>query len=218
MRILTLDAALAHSAAGVVVDGAERAVCAEDGREGQATRLPVMAERVLDQAGLLASELDLVAVTVGPGSFTGIRAALALAHGLAAALAIPVVGVTVGEAFGALAPAGSGVVWAAIDNRRGRVFLDRGGNVAAFALDELPAPDRPVTIGGDAAAEAAARLGQRGHPVRVSDARFPSPRGIATAALRRIQGAIPPLPALPLYVDPPAVRPNPAGLRPPPQR
>ena len=46
-----------------------------------------------------AADLDLVAVTVGPGSFTGIRAALALAHGLALAAGVPVIGVTVGEAL-----------------------------------------------------------------------------------------------------------------------
>jgi tRNA threonylcarbamoyl adenosine modification protein YeaZ len=217
MRILTLDAALSRSVAGVVVDGVERAACAEEGREGQATRLPVMVERVLEQAGLSPSELDVIAVTVGPGSFTGIRAALALAHGLAAALAIPVVGVTVGEALAAVDPSG-GAIWAAIDNRRGRVFLDRCGNVAAFALDELPDPGGPVTIGGDAAAEVAGRLRPRGCPIRVSDTPFPAPAGIAGAALRRMGGALPPLSALPLYVDPPAVRPNPAGLRPPPQR
>lgn len=216
-HLLTLDSALARSAAGVVVDGAEGASRAEDGREGQATRLPVMVERVLDQAGLSPAELDLIAVTVGPGSFTGIRAALALAHGLATALSTPVIGVTVGEALAAIDPAIPGVFWTAIDNRRGRVFLDRGGNVAAFSLDELPGPEGPITVAGDAAAEVADRLRQRGYIVRLSDMRFPPPAGIAAAALRRMQGALPSLSALPLYVDPPAVRPNPAGLRPPPR-
>ena len=48
---------------------------------------------------MTAASLDLVAVTVGPGSFTGIRAGLALAHGIALAAGVPVVGVTVGEAL-----------------------------------------------------------------------------------------------------------------------
>ena len=70
-----------------------------DATRGHAALLPVMAGAVLASRRDAAASLDLVAVTVGPGSFTGIRAGLALAHGIALAAGVPVVGVTVGEAL-----------------------------------------------------------------------------------------------------------------------
>jgi len=144
-------------------------------------------------------------VTVGPGSFTGLRAALSLAHGIGAAAGVPVAGVTVGEALDV--PADDRLQWAAVDTRRGRVFLDCGGNVRSVALDKLPAPARPVTVGGDAGAVVAERLAGAGYDVRLGQA-WPGPAGIAAAALRRAAAGLAPRPAQPLYVDPPEARPG----------
>ena len=99
MRILAFDAALARCAAAVVLDDETVAVREAAATQGHAALLPAMARNVLAEAATAAASLDLVAVTVGPGSFTGIRAGLALAHGIALAAGVPVVGVTVGEAL-----------------------------------------------------------------------------------------------------------------------
>jgi tRNA threonylcarbamoyladenosine biosynthesis protein TsaB len=142
MRILALDAALARCAAAIVVDHEAIAMRQTAATRGHAALLPVMAKDVLAEAAIAAASLDLVAVTVGPGSFTGIRAGLALAHGIALAAGVPVVGVTVGEALADLLPhLGERQLWVAIDSRRGRVFLEQGDTVVAVPLDALPMPD-----------------------------------------------------------------------------
>lgn len=217
MRILALDAALAQCAAGVIVDDALIAERHEAGARGQAALLPPMAAAVLAEAGLDAASLDLVAVTLGPGSFTGLRAALALAHGIALAAGRPLVGVTVGEALAEALPGLTArELWSAIDSRRGRVFLERGGEIVALARTALPAPAGPVAVAGDAAAEVASRLAARGADVMLTDARQPRIRHVALAAARRHAGKLPPREPLPVYVDPPEAKLPAGGLRPPP--
>lgn len=217
MRILALDSALARCSAGVIEGETLRAARRDTAERGEAARLPRMAEQVLASAGVLPVSLDLVAVTVGPGSFTGIRAALALAHGIAIAAGIPVVGVTVGEALAdALPHLGERDFWCAIDSRRERVFLERGGRIVSCALEALPEPEGRIAVGGDAAIAVAARLAARGADVMLTDARLPEPRHVAMAALARQAGRLSPVAAQPLYVDQPEVRLPARGLRPPP--
>jgi tRNA threonylcarbamoyl adenosine modification protein YeaZ len=218
MVILGLDASLARCSAAVLAGGAVAAEAREDGARGYATVLPAMARDVLRAAGVQAAGLDGVAVTVGPGSFTGLRAALALAHGMALASGRPVLGVTLAEALGEAVPERFGrPLWVAIDSRRGRIFLHSGeGDFAATALSDLPHPAGPVAVAGDAAVEVAARLAARGDDVMLTDARLPLARHVAAAGLRRLSGELPPLAAQPLYVDAPEARLPAGGLRPPP--
>ena len=217
MRILALDAALARCAAAVVVDCEVLASRQTGATQGHAGLLPVMARDVLAEAVVAAPSLDFVAVTVGPGSFTGIRAGLALAHGIALAAGVPVVGVTLGEAFADSLPRlGERHLWVAIDSRRGRVFLERGDMVVTTMLDALPEPAGKLAVAGNAAAAVAARLAARGVDVMLTDARLPIARHVAMAAECRFRGTLRPLPAQPLYVDPPEARVPVAGQRPPP--
>ncbi len=219
MRILVLDSALARCTAAVVVDEVVVAARSEARQQGQEAVLPAMARDVLDsrRGADGATGLDLVVVTVGPGSFTGIRAGLALAHGIGLALDIPVVGVTVGEAIADAFPhLGERELWVVTDSRRGHVFLERGGDVASLALDAVPMPAGKVAIAGNAAARVAARLAAGGANVMLTDARFPLPRHLALVAARRHAGTIPPRPPQPLYVDPPEARPPVGGTRPSP--
>ncbi len=90
-------------------------------------------------AGLKFAALDLVGVTIGPGSFTGVRVGLAFAKGLGLALGIPCVGVGALDALAATAGS-DGKVAAAIDARRGQVYLqlfEQGRPVSAPEAADL---------------------------------------------------------------------------------
>ncbi|MBV9734643.1 MAG: tRNA (adenosine(37)-N6)-threonylcarbamoyltransferase complex dimerization subunit type 1 TsaB [Acidisphaera sp.] len=204
MRILALDAALARCSAGLVEDRVLLAARQAEAARGHAALLPALARQVMEEAG---RRIDLVAVTVGPGGFTGLRAALSLAHGVALGAGVPVIGVSVGEALAdALPHLGVRALWVAIDSRRGRVFLECEGTVRAWAAGSLPEPSGPVAVAGDAAAPVAAALAARGSDVMLTDARLPLPRHVALVAERRHLGALPARAAQPMYVDPPEVR------------
>ena len=166
-----------------------------------------MVNDCLNNAGLRAVDLDLVAVTVGPGSFTGIRGGIALGQGIAFAADRPLVGVTVGEALAQSLPQlGGRKLWCAIGSRRGRIFLERDGDILSLAVSELPEPDAPVAVAGNAAADVASRLAARGFNVMLTDARMPAGRSVAQVAERRWHGLVRPLSAQPLYVDPPEAK------------
>ncbi|MFC3124873.1 tRNA (adenosine(37)-N6)-threonylcarbamoyltransferase complex dimerization subunit type 1 TsaB [Pseudoroseomonas globiformis] len=210
-----MDGALARASAAVWADGHVLAHAAAEGARGQAVALPPMVADVLRRAGLLATELDAVAAVVGPGGFTGLRAALALAQGLALAAGKPAIGVTTGEALAAALPdavRGSHPVWSVTDTRRGRVLLERlvpGAWAAeampqAFTLDAVPHPEEPTLLVGDAAEAVAAA--SPGHGFILMGLALPDAAAVAAVAARRLSGAVRMLPALPLYVEPPAVR------------
>jgi tRNA threonylcarbamoyl adenosine modification protein YeaZ len=224
MLILVLDAALARCTAAITRGGNILSERRLDQTRGHALLAPMAAD-VRTESGIAAQALDAVAVTIGPGSFTGLRAALALAHGIALAAGCPVVGVTIGEAMaeGYAPPTAGRVLWTVIDSRRGRVFLDRGpapdgtARIAAFGLDSLPVPGFPVALAGDAATEVAARLAAADADVALSDLRLPQAAHIARAAARQFACGHPLRPAQPLYIDPPEAKLPAGGLRPAPQ-
>jgi len=209
MRLLVLDAALSRCLAAVVEDGNLRAERIAAGAHGQAAALPPLALAVLD------GPVDAVAVGVGPGSFTGLRSAIALAQGIATARGIPLVAVTTGEALAATSgPLDSGATpatWSATENRRGQLFVERFaadgtalGPPEVLAEAALPQPEVLTRIVGDGAPRAAARLAARGCPVVLGETRQIEPLALAAVARRRLSGELPALPVEPVYVEPPA--------------
>lgn len=140
MRVLAIDTALRTCAACVIEGDAETGESREIAREaeamerGHAEALLPLLERVVSRVEGGFEALDRVAVTVGPGSYTGLRVGLSAARAVGLAVGIPVVGVTTLSAL--LAPAlaempqdagGSGAVAAAIDARHGGVYLQAIG-------------------------------------------------------------------------------------------
>lgn len=204
MRLLVLDAALSRCLAALVVNGSLLAEQIAEGAHGQAAALPPLVESVLD------GPLDAVVVGIGPGSFTGLRSAIALAQGVAAARGIPLVAVTTGEALAATAEPGI-PVWAATENRRGQLFMERFsadgvalGAPEVVAEADLPRPDTLIRLVGDGAPRAVARMVARGWPVALGDGRQIESLALAAVAQRRLSGSLPPRAAEPAYIDPPA--------------
>jgi len=207
--------------AGRVVASMER-----NGQTGDAARLPGMVAEMLADQKLVAGDLAAIATSVGPGSFTGLRASLAFGEGLASGTGIPVIGVTVAEALAVAAraegaEAGDLRLWCALDSRNGRLFLHRGGAPEAWEVTNLsdpPLPRSPVGLTGDAAGTLGAVLQDRGFTAVITSARVCHAREVAIAGIARMRDRLPPLAATPLYIDPPRALPPRGGLRPPPRQ
>ena len=127
MRILAIDTALEACAACVATDDSDDLLAEESMplvRGHAEARLPLI-ERVMARVECGFEGLDRVAVTVGPGSYTGLRVGLSAARAIGLAAGIPVVGVTTLSALLApqLALNGEDTVVAAIDARHGAVYL-----------------------------------------------------------------------------------------------
>ena len=148
--------------------------------------------------------MDAVAVGVGPGSFTGLRTAIALAQGIGLARGVPVIPVTTGEALVAMSDPAL-PAWAVTENRRGDLFLERpDAPPCVVAEAQLPRPEGLTWIMGDGAPRAVARMRARGWPAGLGDARRIEPVALARVALRRMRGEVPRLALEPVYIDPPA--------------
>lgn len=121
MLILSLDTSSAGGSAALVRDGAVAIELAGDRTRTQGERLPRELMAVLDGAGAALADVDLFAVAVGPGSFTGLRVGMATMQGLAFAKERRVVPVTTFDALAFRARA-SGALGIWIDAHRGEVF------------------------------------------------------------------------------------------------
>jgi tRNA threonylcarbamoyl adenosine modification protein YeaZ len=126
MRVLAIDTALAACAAAVL--DSERGIIASESQpmiRGHAEALIPLIARVMKQSDMTFGELGRIAVTTGPGSFTGVRVGLAAARGFGIATGVPVVGVSTLSVYAApyLAGNGKAPVVAAIDARHDHVFL-----------------------------------------------------------------------------------------------
>jgi tRNA threonylcarbamoyladenosine biosynthesis protein TsaB len=118
--------------------GAEAAFTLRGRRRHVETLAPAM-EHLFAQVGLAVTDLDVVAVDLGPGLFTGLRVGVAAAKGLAQSLGIGVVGLSSLDILtrAAAEHGHSGLILAAVDARRGEVFA----SVRELRGDQAPAED-----------------------------------------------------------------------------
>src|SRR5204862_6442458 len=103
MLILAIDTALEVCAAAVLDTNTSQLIAQESlpMKRGHAEALMPLIARVMKTSGVAFTSLDRIAVTTGPGSFTGLRVGLSAARGIALAAAKPVVGLTTLTAYAA---------------------------------------------------------------------------------------------------------------------
>jgi tRNA threonylcarbamoyladenosine biosynthesis protein TsaB len=216
--VLALDSATAACSAAVLSEGRVVARRFATMATGHAQALVPLIEAVMTESGMAFSALDQVAVTVGPGAFTGLRVGLAAARGIALAAGKPVGGVTTLEAIarGVDASArGDAVLLVAVESKRREVFAQ------SFATDLSPfdaptailpedlcghVPAGMLAVAGDAAGRAAAALTAAGrHAIILSNTAHPDAAHVAMIAAARLAASGTLLPPRPLYLRAPDV-------------
>jgi tRNA threonylcarbamoyl adenosine modification protein YeaZ len=222
MRVLAIDTALEACSVALLDTGApDRAIQeSQPMTRGHAEALMPMIARVFERAGFDAAQLDRIAVTVGPGSFTGLRVGIAAARGIALAAGKPAIGLTTLAAFAApLFAADDAIpVVTAIDARHDHVYLQvfgAGGltlvkpavlHVSEAARASLGGPPRLVGTG----AEMLARAWPAGArpPVLVDNKRAPDIEWVARLGAASSETGAPPKP---LYLRAPDAQPQAAA-------
>ena len=205
MRVLVIDTALDACTAAVFEDGRVLGLRSEVMARGHSERLGGFVRDAVAEAGGGFEALDRIGVTVGPGSFTGLRVGLAFAQGLGAALGLPVVGVSTLAALAWSADGGQGKTAAVIDARRGQVYLQ------LFETGHPASEPEAVSL-----EEAVARLAEGGRSWRVTGSGSSLVGGEASiqtapdpAALATLTAALDPAthPPRPLYLRAPDATP-----------
>lgn len=191
MILLAFDTAQGALSAAVSDGGDLHVVHFEERTRGHAEALMPLVDCVLKEAGIGFADLDALAVTVGPGTFTGLRVGLAAARGLALARSLPLVGVTTLEAIAE--PAGAAadeITIATFDARRDEIYMQAFANdLEALTPPLLPGlgeaeahlPQGNLLLVGTGAPLLAERLEKGARSFRLSPAR---PQPDAAALLR----------------------------------
>lgn len=233
VTILSLDCATTGCSVCVWQGGVVLGVQSQEMARGQAEVLMPMVQDVLQGAQVLPSDLDAIAVTRGPGAFTGLRIALAAARGLALSLDIPCVGVTTLEVLALAVPENERQdeskdeskdrhILACVESKRADIYvqlfdadvqplsepLALGGAALVDVVQDLAS----LVLVGDASARAVEMLADTDVEVLLSAApHLPDAALIASLAATRLGGAASPQP---LYLRPPDAKlPKTAGRK-----
>ncbi len=142
MHVLAVDTASAAGSVALLMD--DRPVMEtviRSGRNHSITILPAIAD-LLESAGMAPGALDLLAVTTGPGSFTGLRIGVSLIKGLALSISKPVVSVSTLDALAMNCFASRYPICTLLDAKRGQVYA----SLYEPRSDGMPEKIRPESV------------------------------------------------------------------------
>lgn len=203
MIVLGIDTALPACSVALIDGQRTLAARSEPMMRGHQERLAPMTAEVMAESGVPFTAIDRIAVTVGPGSFTGLRVGLAFAKGLGLALGRPCIGVGGLQALAASSGA-EGLVIAIADAKRGQVYWQAFDDAAALgepeALDLNLAAPRLAALGRASLVGSGAGLLARAHDT-VIDMAAPDP-----AVVARLGMAAPLSAPRPMYLRAPDAR------------
>lgn len=149
MIVFACDTALDACAVAIVRDGETLVHVSENMNRGQAERLPLMVDEAMRAAGVAFGDLDLLAVTTGPGSFTGVRVGLSFARALSVALKRPCVGISTLEAL-ALGDGEAGLRAALIETPAASYFALYENGIALVAPRAIERGEHETLFAGRA--------------------------------------------------------------------
>jgi tRNA threonylcarbamoyladenosine biosynthesis protein TsaB len=218
LLLLAIDTALDQTAV-CLFDTRSSQVLAEDSeamQRGHAEALLPMVERVFTSSGIARDAVERVAVTIGPGSFTGLRIGISMARGIALALDVPVVGIGTMAAFAAdaLIQQPDQPVAVVLDAKNEQVYLQfmTSTGTAQGPAIAMPIADaakllrqRPATLTGTASETMRLACSRMGVVLK----HVPSGPGPSIMRVAQIGAVADPdrNAALPLYVRAPAITP-----------
>jgi tRNA threonylcarbamoyl adenosine modification protein YeaZ len=224
MRVLAIDTAL-EACSAAVLDLDRGGIVASETMpmaRGHAEAVMPLIARVMDQADIAFAALDRIAVTVGPGSFTGLRVGLSAARGIALASGKPAIGLTTLAGFAAplIAEDDQSAIVAAIDARHDHVYLQVFGvggktivppRIASLQEAVRLAAAAPARIVGSGAALIAAQWPDTEPPLLVEQVEAPDIGWIARLGAAADDDYGPPKP---LYLRAPDAQPQNAARLP----
>ena len=194
--ILNIETATKNCSVALAKEG-KTIICKEIAEEGysHAERLHVFIEAIIKEAGIALKDLSAIAVSQGPGSYTGLRIGVSAAKGLCYALDIPLIAVDTLQALAVQVTISSGLIIPMIDARRMEVYsaifsptLEKKREVLAQIIDENSFEDLQETVYfvGDCAEKCQSVLNKDNY-VFLEDIKYPSAKEMSALSYEKFK-------------------------------
>jgi tRNA threonylcarbamoyladenosine biosynthesis protein TsaB len=194
--ILNIETATKNCSVALAKDG-KTILCKEIAEEGysHAERLHVFIEEIIKETGITLQDLSAIAVSQGPGSYTGLRIGVSAAKGLCYALDIPLIAVDTLQALAAQVTISSGLIIPMIDARRMEVYsaifsptLEKKREVLAQIIDDNSFEDIQETLYfiGDCADKCKTVLTKENH-VFLEEIVYPSAKEMSALSFEKFK-------------------------------
>ena len=196
--ILNIETATKNCSVALAKDG-QTILCKEIAEEGysHAERLHVFIEEIIQEAGICFQDINAIAVSQGPGSYTGLRIGVSAAKGLCYALNIPLIAVDTLQVLALQAKVAEGLIVPMLDARRMEVYsaifnakLEKQRDVQAEIITENSFENSSETIYfvGDCAEKCKAVL-TKPNFVFLEEVKYPSAKEMSALSFSKFQNS-----------------------------